>query len=173
MAGLKAWDGSAFVDGEPRIWDGSGFVAPSSCHVWDGSEFVKVWPSFVRQRIVKSGSFAISSAGTRYVLPDWAQDATWPGQIVSNRLVVAGSGTASVSVSVTRNSTGSTTSVTLFVMVNGSQVDSFTVSSNSTRQWDGGPLAVADGDTIHLEVQRTSGSGMPSIVDGWIDLTPT
>lgn len=170
MAGLKAWNGSAFVDGEPRIWNGSAFVAPSTIHVWNGSAFVKVWPSFVRQRMNKNGNYAVQVSWNR--ITGWASDATYPATITSNQLVVQGGGSATVTLSVRFAAAYINTPVEL--RLNGTKVAQVTSSgggaaNTQTTTWSG---VLTEGDL--LDAWTTAG-GSPVINASptYIDVNPT
>lgn len=159
MPGLKAWDGSSFVDGEPRIWNGSAFVAPSSCHAWDGSQFVKVWPTFTRQRMVKVGTFGRpGNINATEKITGWSSDTTYPASITSDSLVVQGSGTVTLAWSFS-GSGGTTT-----VRHNGTQVGSG--RSGSTQ------IAVTSGDEITGWLTSTYGVNTSVTAGSWIEVAP-
>ena len=165
MAGLKAWNGSAFVDGEPRIWNGSAFVAPSAIHIWDGSQFVKVWPNFVRQRINRSSTWTIPASWTK--VPGWSSDGTYPAVVSSDSMIVTGSGSATVSFSA---SVQAAQHVQVRLMINGAQraISAQGTGAVETGSWTG---ALADGDVIHLEAMQTW-PGMTGST-AYIDVIPT
>lgn len=166
MPGLKTWNGSAFVDYQPRIWNGSAFVAPSACWIWDGTKYVKVWPTFARQRMVKSGTYTPPQSSTTQVT-GWASDTTYPAVVQSNALKIVGSGAITLTVLVDTTSSGSGPSWR--VMRNSTQVNQFTSSAGQTytKTYN---LTVADGDLISLTA-IASGFGLycgiepPSYID--------
>lgn len=168
MAGVKVYQGGVFVDGQPRIWNGSSFVAPSAIHVWNGSAFVKVWPSFVRQRINKSGSWAISTGGLAQVT-GWASDGTYPAAIHADALVVAGSAHVTVTVSVQR--TFNFVSSTVELRRNGTAIQSGSFSGESgTLTWTGD---IADGDQLTVWASRSSGTSVSVLAGTYIDVNPS
>lgn len=174
MAGLKAWDGSAFVDGEPRIWDGSAFVAPSACHVWDGSGFVKVWPTFTRQRMVKNGTQSMS--GSRAIVPNWSSDSAFPSTIVGNKLVVQGGGSATIatsSLSPSGNGGGGNWS-RIFLMHNGTTIATY--EKNGSAGWGSPawsiPRTVSDGDTIWVETQFDAFGAVTIVDQSYVEVIP-
>lgn len=168
MAGLSVWNGSSFVGGQPRIWNGTAFVPPSSCHVWDGSQFVKVWPSFVRQRMNQSGSFTPPSPNTQALVTGWTSDVTYPAVIVSNQLEVAVGGPASVTFGA-KSGTG-TAARYVYLRHNNTQIATFTIASGASGSatWTG---TLADGDLLTMWVQR--GSVSVGVSAGYIDVQPT
>lgn len=166
MAGLSVWNGSAFVEGEPRIWNGSAFVAPSSCHVWDGSQFVKVWPSFTRQRINKSGTQSMPGSGTVQIT-GWTPDGTYPGVVSSNALQVVGAGAASVTAVIGFTASPIASNPTT-LRINGTVVaTNNTFASSRTLNWSG---TLAAGDLLTLWHAASFGNITTST---YIDVNPT
>lgn len=174
MAGVKVWSGSAFVDGQPRIWNGSAFVAPASCHVWDGTGFVKVWPSFMQQRMVKVGDASFGFGASQDPVTGWATDATHQATVAGHKLVVQGGGAATVSARLLmRAATGDTFSIQLrrngVVIASGSWRDD---GSTQTRTLTAAET-VAPGDLIHLSGTQGFASTSYIYAGSWIDVTPT
>ncbi|AWY06133.1 minor tail protein [Gordonia phage Suzy] len=89
MSGFKVWNGSAFVDAQPWIWNGSAFVRPSGVYRWDGTKFVKIWPTFVKQKMNKSGSY-LNSNSTNALVTTWLSDSEFPSTITADSLIVQG-----------------------------------------------------------------------------------
>lgn len=171
MAGLKTWDGSAFVDGQPRIWNGSAFVTPSACHVWDGTQFVKVWPTFSRQRMTKSGTW-IMSMNAR--VTGWVPDVTSPATIVSDQLVVDSGGSATIDVSWTIASIGYGYRMNLRRNAVTIAYQDRAFNQNGTFTFSASSVTLAHGDTLDLWVSnQTGGGGSPQLTAGHIDVTPT
>lgn len=166
MAGLKAWDGSAFVDGQPRIWNGTTFVAPSACHIWDGSGFVKVWPSFSRQRMIKVGAHKVGGAVGKVL--GWASDSTYPATVTSDSLIVQGSGACMIAAQVSETHSLGNAEFTLRRngVVIATQLNTGSLTAFSVAQ------TVAAGDTIELYA-KVSPSGTINAANTYVEVIPT
>lgn len=170
MAGLQNWNGSSFVDGQPRLWNGSTFVAPSACHIWDGTKFAKVWPNFQRQRMNKSGTFTMTYNSPR-IVTGWASDGTYPATITSDQLIVAGGGTATAFVSWTATGGyGYRMNLRQNGTVLGYQDRGFNSSGTFTFSVT---VTLAEGDKLDLYVSNFSASGGdPQVTAGYVDIVP-
>lgn len=116
--------------------------------------------NFVRQRMVKSGTWSVTDNSTVQVT-GWASDGTYPANVVSNGLVVTGAGQATISWNLTVNSGNASN---WKIRLNGSEVGSNT-SGSTTR-------TLAEGDRI--EVWRSSvGFLTHSVTGGYVEVIPT
>ena len=176
MAGLKAWSGSAFVDGQPRIWNGTTFVAPSACHIWDGSKFVKVWPSFSRQRMNKTTATEHRSAKTTNPVPGFVSDSTYPATVTGGTtLVIAGSGPVTVTARVTGQlELAGVSSATATLYRNGASLGTATITSTTAQTvpitWSG---TVAEGDTLTLGWTTNTFYASTMLAGTYIEVEPT
>lgn len=117
-------------------------------------------PNFVRQRMVKSGTWSVTNNSTVQVT-GWASDGTYPANVVSNGLVVTGAGQATISWNLTVNSGNASN---WKIRLNGSEVGSNTSGSTT--------CTLAEGDRI--EVWRSSvGFLTHSVTGGYVEVIPT
>lgn len=121
----------------------------------------KQFASFARQRMNKSGQ---SSGGNP--VPNWTSDATYPATISSHKLVVVGSGTVTVSVSVTANSFFGGETINLYR--NNTSIGSVSVPAGTNlRTITVTGVSVSAGDLIH--VGQSAGS---RIASGYVEIIP-
>lgn len=127
--------------------------------------------SIARQRMVKNGSQNIG--GPNIQVTSWTPDSTWPGTIVSNELVVVGSGSVNVIAPVRGSTFTIAWTMTVVLKRNGTTVDTETFAGSVVTKdltWSG---TVADGDVFRLEASIAGGQqGTVGTTITYIDVNP-
>lgn len=124
--------------------------------------------SMGRQKMTRSISF-VGSNGVEQTVTDWSSDGTYPATVASNALVVAGSGTATVTLSLQYSGSAGATG-TARLKRNGTQVGStITMPSDNTytTSWTG---ALTSGDTLTATFTKGGYTGL--LIAGFIDVVP-
>lgn len=135
---------------------------------------VKVWPSFSRQRMNKSGLHAATSGNTFYQVDGFVADGTYPGDVSGgNSMRVANSGVYVVTAHCVR--AGTSGSVVFQLRRNGNASQSVTRIVSGTTSgdmtWTG---TLADGDYLGLWQYRNGAAGPSSgCTDGtYVEIVP-
>lgn len=176
MPGFKVYTGTGYVDGTPKVWDGTQFVTARECHVWDGAKFVKAWPSITRQRMDKAGA---SPVGSKAQVTGWVSDTDYPAVVDSNARLQVQAPVPPQAVITVYLIYESTSNIDIFVEINGSTVKTQRIPSktggvNQTVTITHGPYTPSAGDLIGISATRTTvGAAVPGIKDGsYIDWNP-
>ncbi len=132
---------------------------------------VKVWPSFSRQRMNKSGLHAATY--TFHQVNSFVADGTYPGDVSGgNSMLISGSGACTVTAHCVRANTSG--NVVFQLRRNGNAIgDNLTVSGTTSGDitWTG---TLADGDYLDLWQYRNSAAGSSSgCTDGtYVEIVP-
>lgn len=161
---MKIWNGTAMVEPKDfKVWNGSAFVQPKGIHAWVGGVFKKLWPNGIaRQRVDKSGTFSQGFTNDELVVTGWVSNATYPGTVADDKLVVSTGGQATVTFSATRSATS-----TQRAYRNGVLLGTLTGSGSTVTRTD--TINLAQGDVLHITNQGT----LSSITAGYIEVAPT
>lgn len=123
--------------------------------------------SFMRQRMDKSGTFTPTQNTTTQVT-GWASNSSYPATVTNNRMVIQGGGATLVwTVNIAAASSGS--AVTIQVMHNETQVDSFSARTEAVSRT--GSRAFTAGDTLWIRAVASGFGSFRSIPNGsYVDL---